>query len=188
MFADAKLSVYKHTQFLKYKSMKKLHLIRFQLPLWQMQRWSSKVNLWSPALSKQQRIELYQIITIFVVQSRRSIPIRLWHQMDVQKRQNLLQRKKILLDSKKNVGCFFFELPIHKACEGVFCRHSSGFSSRLKPINDGITIEGKPSKRPVFKGMRFRTIAAKLWNSCDFHFPINHFWIHLFLFYFTWGK
>lgn len=96
-----------HTQFLRYKSMKNLHLIQFQPPFWQMQCWSSKVNLWSPALSKQHWMELYQIITIFVVQSRRSISILLWHQMDVQKRQNLLQRKKILLVSKKNVGCFF---------------------------------------------------------------------------------
>lgn len=52
------------------------------------------------------------------------------------------------------------QLPIHEACEDVIRSDSFGLSSLLKPINDGITIDGNPSKKPLFKKTKFLAIAA----------------------------
>lgn len=54
------------------------------------------------------------------------------------------------------------QLPIHEACDGVIRIDSSGFSCSLKPTNDGITMDGNPSKKPLFINTRFRAIAANV--------------------------
>lgn len=53
-------------------------------------------------------------------------------------------------------------LPIHEACEAVIRRVSLGFSSVFKPINDGITIEGNPSNRPLFSETKLFARAANV--------------------------
>lgn len=88
------------------------------------------------------------------------------HQSDARKMHNWLQSENIW----KSVAALKIELqmnltlPIHEAWEAVIRRVSFGFSCSFKPINDGITIEGNPSNRPLFNETKLFARAASVWN------------------------
>lgn len=76
-------------------------------------------------------------------------------------------KMKMLLQTLCSTDFYRFEfsiLPIHEAWEAVIRRVSFGFSSWFKPINDGITIEGNPSNRPLFSETKLFARAANVWN------------------------